>query len=145
MIKETTPPSTSEEDFVRLEEDMSRDVQQEDEPHEPLDDEEEDEPPLLSSVFAVDQIKKGALTAASLFTWGLETVKEKASTLAESEQVQKFLDTTKPQREAISSGATTFWESTRPQREELARTASTLTDKVQPHVDKLKHESAKVL
>jgi len=145
MIQESSPPSsTSEDDFVRLDEDMERDLANDaGDVRNPDANEEDDEPPNLSTVFAVDQLKQGALTAAALFSWGFDAVKEKAAALKETEQVQKMLDSTKTQREAISNNASQLWDSTRPQREEIVKTAASLNEKVQPHLDLIKKESVR--
>jgi hypothetical protein len=146
MIKESNPTSSSEDDFVRLDVDMTREVPQPEEFETQEDQqEEEEEPPMFSTVFAVDQLKQGAANAASLFSWGLQTVKTKAIEITESEQVKSVVESTKPQREALSAGASHLWETTRPQREEIARTASTLSEKAQPHLEKIKQESAKAI
>jgi hypothetical protein len=138
------PSSQSEDEYVRLDEDMEREGQDELEVT-PKEEgfEEEEEPPLLSSVFAIDQLKQGAQTAASFFSWGFGTVKEKANALSETEQVKNLLDSTKVQREAISVNASQFWESTRPQRDEIARTAASISESVQPALEKIKVESVK--
>lgn len=147
MIKESTSTrSSQEEDYVRLDEDMERNMPV-DPLNEPREDAEEDdeEPPLISSVFAVDQLKQGAATAAAFFFWGLDAMKEKATALKDSESVQKMLETTKPQREAVSASASNLWEGTRPQREELSKTASSLGEKLQPQLEKIKVESTRAL
>jgi len=146
MIQEQPASSSNEEDYVRLDDDMERDADLEDEENTKADaTEDDDEPPLFSTVFAVDQLRNGALTAASLFSWGIETVKGKAVQLSETEQIQKLLDSTKAQRETLTSNASNLWESTRAQREEITRTATTIGEQVQPHLEKLKQESSKAL
>lgn len=109
---------------------------------EPLD-RDEREPPVLSQVFAVDQLKRGAENAANLFSWGLSQVKETANQVSESEQVQQVLESTRPQRESINANLSQLWESTKPQREEMAKAASNLSQQVQPTLDKLKMEGMK--
>jgi hypothetical protein len=143
MIKDT---SSTEDDFVRLdEEEMTREGEAEPDPVPKEEGDEDEEPPLFSNVFAIEQLKSGAAQAASFFSWGLTAVKTKATELTESEKVKQLLDSTKPQREAISTNAASLWESTRPQREDIARTAASLSEQVQPTLSKLKTDTAKAI
>ena len=132
--------ASAEEEFVQLEE-MDREDDTPFEPQEPTRDDDAEE--VLSQVFAVDQLKRGAEAAASYFNWGFAAVKEKAQQVSESEQVKQVLETTKPQREAISSNVSQLWEKTRPTREEISRSASNLSQQVEPTLQKIKTESLK--
>jgi len=144
MIQEKgSPSSSSEDDFVRLDDEMDREEPTGNELAETHD--EEDEEPLLSHVFAVNQLKQGAMTAASFFSWGYDAMKVRAAALSENEQVKQMLETTKAQTGAMSENASQLWESTKPKREEIARTAASISLKVQPHIQKMKEESARAM
>ena len=145
MIKESTSARASqEEEYVRLDEEMERNAMV-DPTEEPKEDayEEDGEPPLISSVLAVDQLKNGAAAAAAFFSWGFGAVKEKANELSESEAIKNVLESTRPQREAVSATASSLWEGTKPQREEISKGAASLGEKVQPHFEKFKAESVR--
>lgn len=144
--KHNTSGTSADDDFVRLGEDMEREPELNEE-GEPKEDQTEDdqEPPLLSTVFAVDQLKNGAMSAASFFSWGFNSVKTQATALTETEQFKKFVDGAKAQSETISSGAAQFWENTKPQREEISRAATSLGEQMQPALDTVKSETGKAL
>jgi gas vesicle protein len=138
------PASTREEEYLKFDDDMDRNSAIHVEKRRVSRDfefEDEEEEPVLSNVFAVEQLKRGAATAMNFFTWGFESAKEQATVLSESEQVKKIVDTTKQQKEVLSNNAAQFWENTRPQREEISKSASSLSEKVQPQLERIRTES----
>lgn len=144
MIQEK-PHSSSEDDFVRLDAEMEREGEVDDSGPKADESEEDQEPPVLSSVFAIDQLRQGAMTAASFFSWGFDAVKTQAVALTETEQMSKVVQGAKVQKDVLASNASQLWESTRPQRDEVAKTAASLGEAVQPAISKLKEESAKAI
>ena len=95
-----------------------------------------DEEPVLSTVFAVEQLKRGAETAASFFSWGLEAFKSKVEEIGENDQVKQMVDSAKYHTRTLSSNASDLWESTRNQRTEIASSAAA-------HLERIKTESAR--
>lgn len=100
---------------------------------EPLDeDDEEEKKPVLSQVFAVDQVAQGLENASAFLTWGFTALQDQFS--AGEEKAKLLFEQTKPQRDALAENATKLGEDLASAAEQIKQETSkaleAVTDKL---------------